>query len=402
MSTFFWNLYARWYDLLRTLHPYERLHARVIELMQLLPHLKVLDVGCGTGNTIEKIVVADVHGIHITGLDRSTSMLARAGRKLRGAKVHLTHSIGSAERFDRIISINSLYTMEDRQAMVADWYKRLEDGGLLIIANPFRPKLFDIFAEHFRTIWERKDWQGLLGFMVRLPLWLCLITSNLIIAKRAHTKVYAFLSAEELEGLFTSLGFVKITEEITYGGTCLLYSFQKKSDARIRRVQTHAELHSGYRLRYQVYCNETKSLDPSDYPDQVEEDGYDKFAVHFIAQTHGQTHGYLRLVRGPEGALLLEESFCLPSDLHDKRSELIEVSRWIVSAPHRGTGLWFELVDVAVSWAETNGYPRPVMAAIETLWEGLKKRGWGTNLWGGYQQYHGTMSAPGTLKCRTL
>jgi ubiquinone/menaquinone biosynthesis C-methylase UbiE/N-acyl-L-homoserine lactone synthetase len=401
-SAFFWNLYAQWYDLLRTLYPYQYLHHRIVVLLDLIPHLRILDFGCGTGNTIEKIIKVGVFSTKIVGLDRSAPMLSRARKKVINTNVTFTHAIGQGERFDRIISINSFYVLENHEEVVKDWYARLEEGGLLIIANPFKPKLFLIFQEHFQALWTNKDWLGVFGFLVRLPLWLCLIASNLVIAKLATKKVYTFLSPDDLEQMFVRVGFTRTSKEIIYGGTCVLFCFQKEIGGGVRRAQTTAELEIAFRLRYNVYCEELGSLHAASYPEGLESDHFDDFAVHFIALREGKIHGYVRLVRGPGGNLLLEERFTLPSHIHKNRTELMEISRWIVSAPFRGTGLWFLLGHEAANWAKRNGYSKLVMVARENLWEGLKKRGWRVALWGSYQQYHDTISAPGTLECRTL
>jgi N-acyl-L-homoserine lactone synthetase len=67
----------------------------------------------------------------------------------------------------------------------------------------------------------------------------------------------------------------------------------------IRQIDGDAVLmEQSYRLRYQVYCVERKFLDAARYPDGLECDEFDRFAMHagVISQDH-QLVGTLRLVK---------------------------------------------------------------------------------------------------------
>lgn len=55
-------------------------------------------------------------------------------------------------------------------------------------------------------------------------------------------------------------------------------------------------LESVYRLRYQVYCEETGFEDPAQYPDQLEKDGFDDYSVHSLIR-HRKTGIYMGTVR---------------------------------------------------------------------------------------------------------
>lgn len=49
-SSFFWDIYARLYDSLNLLEPYQKLHSQVFDELGLKEHEIILDAGCGTGN----------------------------------------------------------------------------------------------------------------------------------------------------------------------------------------------------------------------------------------------------------------------------------------------------------------------------------------------------------------
>jgi N-acyl amino acid synthase of PEP-CTERM/exosortase system len=63
-----------------------------------------------------------------------------------------------------------------------------------------------------------------------------------------------------------------------------------------------------YHLRYQIYCLRTRYENPSNHPDQLEQDSYDQEAVHFIVRSRmtGSWVAAMRLVVGPLCGLPVE------------------------------------------------------------------------------------------------
>lgn len=49
-SSLFWDLYAKLYDTLTHLKPYQDLHNNVLNALELKGGERILDAGCGTGN----------------------------------------------------------------------------------------------------------------------------------------------------------------------------------------------------------------------------------------------------------------------------------------------------------------------------------------------------------------
>jgi ubiquinone/menaquinone biosynthesis C-methylase UbiE len=114
----FWNLYARVYDTLSNLVPYQDMLERIIELAGPLPGKKVLNVGCGTGNLEHKILLAHPD-VDILGVDSSAAMLSRAHKKC--GKHHFRQADlnkplkqqGFGNGFDILIGVNVLYAVTD-------------------------------------------------------------------------------------------------------------------------------------------------------------------------------------------------------------------------------------------------------------------------------------------------
>jgi len=49
-DSLFWDIYAKLYDTLNLLEPYQRLHQEVLQSLELKGGERILDAGCGTGN----------------------------------------------------------------------------------------------------------------------------------------------------------------------------------------------------------------------------------------------------------------------------------------------------------------------------------------------------------------
>ena len=402
-----WNLYALVYDVLRGFTPYRKLQNRVVEYLELIPHLTVLDLGCGTGNTIENIVGLPVkpYGLKIRGMERSPAMISRARKKLAGfSGVELQEGSFDAlanhgERYDRIISVNGLYAAKDPLETLGLWFDLLEDGGLLVLVNPFVPRLWPIFQEHFGDLWSKKDIKGFLEFALHFPAWAILIAINLSIAKQAKHRVFHFLHPKDLQEIAQAAGFRVLKQELIYGDGSVIMSLQKETGALIRRAQRPSELEQVYKLRYAVYCGEIKSLDAFDYPDKMETDRFDPFSAHFLAKEGQELVGCIRVLSDSGRGFLLEddEEFAIPEELSLAREKTLEISRWIVVPAKRGTGVWLSLASKVVEWSRCRGYENLIMAAQKKLWEGLCKNGLEVRLWSCFKEYHRTISAAGLV-----
>lgn len=92
------------------------------------------------------------------------------------------------------------------------------------------------------------------------------------------------------------------------------------------------------KLRYEVYCEQRRYLNESDYEDGQETDHYDDRSVHVAAKTHdGVTVGTVRLVLGSETEKFPFEQHCSVSPQFERppHQQSAEVSRLIVKRNSR-------------------------------------------------------------------
>jgi ubiquinone/menaquinone biosynthesis C-methylase UbiE len=74
-----------------------RLRSRLVEQLDLVPGLRVLEVGCGTGSLSIRICQAEP-GARVFGVDPDVRALRIAGRKSSAAGARIRFDLGDAER----------------------------------------------------------------------------------------------------------------------------------------------------------------------------------------------------------------------------------------------------------------------------------------------------------------
>jgi ubiquinone/menaquinone biosynthesis C-methylase UbiE len=130
-----------------------RLHAEVVAAVETLPFTAVLDVGCGTGATLDAIVRAHPE-VHAWGIDLSVEMIAKARERLRragqraGGQIDLRvadaeHLPLADDAVDLVVCVDSLHHYPDPAAALREMRRVTRpDGGLVIgewrLAAPLR------------------------------------------------------------------------------------------------------------------------------------------------------------------------------------------------------------------------------------------------------------------------
>ena len=136
------------YDLMARLVMRERhLKGRVIDLAQLAPGQRLLDLGCGTGTLV--LMARRRHpGATVIGVDGDPTILGIARRKARRAGIPVQLDEGMAYAlpyadgsFDAVVSTLTFHhlTPDQQERALAEARRVLRPGGRLVIADLSRP-----------------------------------------------------------------------------------------------------------------------------------------------------------------------------------------------------------------------------------------------------------------------
>ena len=108
----------------------------LLALVELRPHLKVVDLGCGTGELTHQLAEA-LSDSDVTGLDSSPSMLQKAasfaGPQLRFEQGDQAQLAGD---WDLIFSNAALQWSENHAELIPNLYQRLAPGGQIAVQVP--------------------------------------------------------------------------------------------------------------------------------------------------------------------------------------------------------------------------------------------------------------------------
>lgn len=129
--------------------------------------LKILDVGCGTGEL--SILLAEM-GHKVTGIDISKKMLEVAKIKAKTCKADIIFEEGDAENpgydassFDIVFNRHLLWTLPNPEMAVENWKKVLRKGGKVVIIDgvwdngSIKSKIRMTSSDILKLLVERKD-----------------------------------------------------------------------------------------------------------------------------------------------------------------------------------------------------------------------------------------------------
>ena len=108
----------------------------LLKLVEVRPHLKVVDLGCGTGELTRRL--ADIlPESDVLGLDLSPQMLAKADSvKRAGLTFELGDQANLSGQWDLIFSNAALQWSENHPRLIGHLYDRLAAGGQIVVQVP--------------------------------------------------------------------------------------------------------------------------------------------------------------------------------------------------------------------------------------------------------------------------
>ena len=124
--------------------------APVVELMQLQPTDKVLDLSCGAGWATRLLAKSVPRGT-IIGVDLSDQMIAHARESSKQFK-NIGYRVGSAEQipaednsFDKVLSVEAFYYYPDQDRALNELRRVLKPGGnLFILINLYKDNAYSL------------------------------------------------------------------------------------------------------------------------------------------------------------------------------------------------------------------------------------------------------------------
>jgi len=215
MSGLLWNLYAHCYDRIAGLLPYQEMLDEVVTALAPSRGMRVLDAGCGTG-ALADCLAAKCPDIELVAVDQSPAMikLARERRVWPASFKFVEGSIedvlvGDERSYDRIASVNVIWTLPDPERTLRHMTEKLRDGGRMVHTTPsWRFRAPTIVWRHLRGY---RGW-GRLRAVLGLPvlalaglLNLLLVVQSVLFARapRAHKRWHADGLAELLRAAGT-------------------------------------------------------------------------------------------------------------------------------------------------------------------------------------------------------
>lgn len=224
-ASLFWNIYARSYDGLLKIIPYQRLAERVADSVPAEART-LLDAGCGTGNLLQ-VMVGRHPRMTVEGIDRSPAMLARARTKLETARLtlgdlnrKLPYAAGT---FDVVTCVNALYAVADVEGTLRELRRVLKPGGTLIVTSPLpRAGIWPLIVEHASAA----GWVGTVPLLARLTI---LLVLNVLILHQRTLFRFHFLEMSAVQQLFNNAPVL-----LAYAGQNWFVRFTKPDGPRQR------------------------------------------------------------------------------------------------------------------------------------------------------------------------
>lgn len=300
INRIFWSWYALCYDVLTVFGPYQKMLTEIKKHLGLQTGVsyKILDAACGTGNLEVLLKKEKDLDLDITAIDFSLFMLNRAKKKLKGINginilsCDLSQPLPFGDStFDRIVTVNAFHFLSSPQKTLAEFFRVLKPGGLLVITvlrhdhNPLMVLKSFKHEDESEKKWKTKNlflWFYLVfrvfGFSVTAFKFVFVAIFN-----KSLDKYVKGFKKEELNAMFLEEGFRVSSHQLVYGDQNFLYSVKKFDNFFIKKVRDDNEYNGMIKIRKEVFIEEYNlPLGENDLDER------DQYSNHFIFCSVGQ------------------------------------------------------------------------------------------------------------------
>jgi len=156
-------------------------HAEIMQLIRFAkiePGMKILDLGCGTGNLSAQLL--ECVPVNAIGIDKSPQMLNKASKKaLQVLCADADHNLLPLKErsFDLVIGAYVIHHIKNSNALIRECYRVLNNGALILITSShgqienlhpalkdFFPSLVELDKGRFPEVTELDDFFQSAGF----------------------------------------------------------------------------------------------------------------------------------------------------------------------------------------------------------------------------------------------
>jgi ubiquinone/menaquinone biosynthesis C-methylase UbiE len=185
--------------------------------------LNILDVGCGTGD-LEKCLYDNFgkNDFKITAVDFSEKMLAKARKRNRG-NPRINYEVVDADRgieygadsFDRIVMINAMFAVKEKEKLVSDFRRILKKDGILVIVDP-KPdaRMIKTIPYAYRKVFSTENMRAKLSlivdFIIVFPFAIFVLLLNYVMVLWSQKGLYRFCSDKEFVKMLKEADFSRI------------------------------------------------------------------------------------------------------------------------------------------------------------------------------------------------
>ncbi len=177
---------------------------RFRNILTLLSHGRILDIGCGEGSFLEKFAGTKWH---LTGIEINKNLAKQARIKIKKANILIQpvqHMKNPLKSFEIITMWHVFEHLDDPKTILKSLYKQIAPDGYLVIEIPNGNSIYlKLFKSHWQSLLPPQH----LYFWTRKSLAIALTQAGFRVIKIQYPGILSFCGSSSLANLIRSFGF---------------------------------------------------------------------------------------------------------------------------------------------------------------------------------------------------